>query len=202
VLLAYDVLDRSVAALEETARLQAERTVMLTVVPAAQTVHAAEQGVAVGSSVWEGSSPEAVLADAQAYLREHGVEAEVKVAYGDALATITREHAEEGYDLLVVGTRFGEWLDQALLGNVSERLAEVAPCPVLVAGENWLAFTAVVVFSVTGLRLSSAIRRAGDPQPVRHGRLRRVAPHAIVLRRTVSVPSPYQSVTCACDRVG
>lgn len=138
VLLAYDGLDRSVAALEETARLQAERTVVLTVVPAAQTVHAAEQGLAVGSSVWEGSSPEAVLADAQAYLREHGVEADVRIAHGEPLAVVTAELEAGGYDLLVVGTRFGDWLDQVLLGNVSERLAERAPCPVLVVGDRWI----------------------------------------------------------------
>ncbi len=141
VLLAYDGLERSRSVLEEAASMAPDinRAVLITVVSSAGVAMRSDgpAELTAGGSAWEGQPVEQALVDAQAFLREHGVEADVVLRHGDPVKVIAAELSEGGHDLLLVGTRHGETLDQMLLGNVSERLAELAPCPVLVVGDMW-----------------------------------------------------------------
>jgi nucleotide-binding universal stress UspA family protein len=45
--------------------------------------------------------------------------------------TIAEFAREEGADLIVVGTQGSSWLVRVLVGGVTRRLLELAPCPVL-----------------------------------------------------------------------
>jgi len=141
VLLAYDGLERSRCVLEEAASMapDVDRVVVITVVSSAGTATRSDgpAELATGGTAWEGQAPEQALADAQAFLRDRAIEAEVVLRHGDPVDVVVAELAEGGYDLLLVGTRLGSWLDQMLLGKVSQQLAERAPCPVLVVGDTW-----------------------------------------------------------------
>ena len=141
VLLAYDGLERSRCVLEEASSMAAaiDRAVIVTVVSSAGTATRGDgpAELAAGGTAWEAHPVEQALAEAQAFLRDHGIEAEVDLRHGDPVEVILEELSRGGYDLLLVGTRLNEWLDQMLLGNVSERLAEFAPCPVLLVGQTW-----------------------------------------------------------------
>ena len=70
-----------------------------------------------------------------AELQSAGVKAEFRVvesgAHGAAHA-IAQVASEEGADLIVVGSRGHTPLSGVLLGSVAQRLASLAPCPVLV----------------------------------------------------------------------
>ena len=49
-----------------------------------------------------------------------------------AAPTIAEVAAEEGADLVVVGTQGRGVLDRLVVGSVAERVVRTAPCPVLV----------------------------------------------------------------------
>jgi nucleotide-binding universal stress UspA family protein len=72
------------------------------------------------------------------------------VLLGDPAAELARFVAEEGCDLLVVGTHGRTGLSRLLLGSVAERVLRHAPVPVLVVRDP--------------LRLARE-RDAGDPAP-------------------------------------
>jgi nucleotide-binding universal stress UspA family protein len=76
------------------------------------------------------------VAVAHGYLRERGIEAEMKIAYGDPTEEVSKAASEGGYDLLVVGSRGRGALGELVLGSVSQRLVDDAPCPVLIAGKD------------------------------------------------------------------
>ncbi len=141
VLLAYDGLERSRFLLEEASSMAPaiDRATIVAVMSSAGTATRGDGSaeLAAGGAAWEGYPVEQALVHAQAFLRDRGIEAEVALRHGDPVEVILAELSRGGYDLLLVGTRFNEWLDQMLLGDVSERLAELAPCPVLVVGETW-----------------------------------------------------------------
>ncbi len=140
VLLAYDGRERSKGILDEAARMgeAVDRTVLLAVVSPGETAtrgDVAEEQTA--GTTWEAHPVEAALAEAQAHLRDHGVEADAQLRFGDPVDVVADELARGGYDLLLVGTRLQGTLAEMLLGDVSRRLVERAPCPVLVVGEEW-----------------------------------------------------------------
>jgi nucleotide-binding universal stress UspA family protein len=60
-----------------------------------------------------------------------GVEVQVVVRPGHAAELISRVAAEGGYDLVVLGHR-GHFLRDHLLGSTADRVAEHAPCPVMI----------------------------------------------------------------------
>jgi nucleotide-binding universal stress UspA family protein len=131
ILLAYDGFEHSLHALEETAKLaegeHGEVTVLSVVPPDAR-------GSKSGGHV--GLQPHAHedVARAHKFLREHGVESEMKIEYGEPAAEIVDEVKRGHYDLIVVGSRGLGPLGRLLLGSVSTEVLRAAPCPVLVAG--------------------------------------------------------------------
>lgn len=76
---------------------------------------------------------EAVSLHSAAALRGWVDEVEALVAVGRVAESILAEARTGGYDLLVIGERPGHRLIHRILTSTVERLAERAPCPVLVA---------------------------------------------------------------------
>jgi nucleotide-binding universal stress UspA family protein len=62
---------------------------------------------------------------------EAGVELEVELRPGHAAEVISAFAAAGGYDLVVLGHR-GHFLRDHLLGSTADRVAEHAPCPVMI----------------------------------------------------------------------
>lgn len=60
-----------------------------------------------------------------------GIELDVDIRAGHAAELISRVAAEGGYDLVVLGHR-GHFLRDHLLGSTADRVAEQAPCPVMI----------------------------------------------------------------------
>jgi nucleotide-binding universal stress UspA family protein len=79
---------------------------------------------------------EALQAEAQAGLertaRALGGDVQRRVEYGDPAAEIVRVAADEGYDVVVVGSHGSGFVKRVLLGSVSHHVLHHAPCPVLV----------------------------------------------------------------------
>jgi len=73
----------------------------------------------------------ALAAQAREEARRGGVELEVEVRPGHAATVISEVAAVGGYDLVVLGHR-GHFLRDHLLGSTADRVAENAPCPVMI----------------------------------------------------------------------
>jgi nucleotide-binding universal stress UspA family protein len=64
-------------------------------------------------------------------LRQAGLEADTKIAEGNASSEIAKRGRELGADLIVVGTHGRTGRAHAMLGSVAERVVRRASCPVL-----------------------------------------------------------------------
>lgn len=134
ILLAYDGFEHSKHALEEAAELAADGAGEVTIVSVVPQVEA--RASKAGGHRWLAPHAHQDVAIAHRYLAERGVEAEMKMAYGDPADEIRKEAAAGGYDFIIVGSHGRGAVGQVLLGSVSKTLLEKAPCPVLVAGKN------------------------------------------------------------------
>lgn len=74
---------------------------------------------------------EALAARAQEQGEQAGVEIGVEVRAGHPAELISRVAEEGGYDLVVLGHR-GHFVRDRLLGSTADRVAEHAPCPVMI----------------------------------------------------------------------
>jgi len=73
----------------------------------------------------------ALVADVRREAEEAGVALDVEVRPGHAADVISQFAADGGYDLIVLGRR-GRFLRDHLLGSTADRVAEHAPCPVMI----------------------------------------------------------------------
>jgi nucleotide-binding universal stress UspA family protein len=73
----------------------------------------------------------ALAARARDQAREAGIELEVELRAGHAAEVISEFAATGGFDLVVLGHR-GHFLRDHLLGSTADRVAEHAPCPVMI----------------------------------------------------------------------
>jgi nucleotide-binding universal stress UspA family protein len=61
-----------------------------------------------------------------------GVDVETKVLEGNPAVEITKFAADNGVDLIVMGTLGKSGIDRILLGSTAEKVIRIAHCPVLV----------------------------------------------------------------------
>ena len=73
----------------------------------------------------------ALAVNAREQGRQAGVDVEVEVRPGHAAEVISEFASAGGYDLVVLGHR-GHFLRDHLLGSTADRVAEHAPCPVMI----------------------------------------------------------------------
>jgi nucleotide-binding universal stress UspA family protein len=133
ILLAYDGFEHSRHALEETAKLLADghgQVAILSVVPPDA------RGSKAGGHVGLRPHAHEDVARAHEYLRDRGIESEMKMDHGDPAEQILAEAKAGEYDLVVVGSRGLGPVGRLVLGSVSTAVVENAPCPVLVAAED------------------------------------------------------------------
>jgi len=133
MLLAFDGFIYSRPALEEAAKIAAEEDARVTVF---SVVPPDARGSKAGGHVGMAPHAQEDVDQAQAYLREHGVEAKTKVAHGDPGDEVLKEARAGGYDLIVTGTRGQGRVARLLMGSVSHKVADNAPCTVLVVSED------------------------------------------------------------------
>jgi nucleotide-binding universal stress UspA family protein len=76
---------------------------------------------------------ERLLEDARALLGDdEAINVETRAAVGDPATVLVDAAREWGAELLVVGRRSRDFVARALLGSVSQRVVQTAPCDVLV----------------------------------------------------------------------
>jgi nucleotide-binding universal stress UspA family protein len=73
----------------------------------------------------------ALVGDVRREAEAAGVAVDVEVRPGHAAEVISQYAADGGYDLIVLGRR-GHFLRDHLLGSTADRVAEHAPCPVMI----------------------------------------------------------------------
>jgi nucleotide-binding universal stress UspA family protein len=73
----------------------------------------------------------ALAARAKQQAEEAGLDIDVQVRAGHAAELISQVATEGSYDLVVLGHR-GHFLRDHLLGSTADRVAEHAPCPVMI----------------------------------------------------------------------
>lgn len=74
----------------------------------------------------------ALLAKAQARATEAGLDPRSLLLEGEAADVLCRCAAEHEVELLVIGSRGLSTVKELLLGSVSHKVAQLAPCPVLI----------------------------------------------------------------------
>jgi len=75
----------------------------------------------------------ALLEQAAARLREHGLDVTTRLIEGRAASVIVDTARDIGADLIIVGAKGHGAIEQAFLGSVSAEVVDQAPCAVLVA---------------------------------------------------------------------
>jgi len=131
-LLAYDGSDGAQRALRTAVELFRDRGIMVTVVGVAE-------GIPLYGFAGTLPSPEQEeerrrqLEEAGKTLAEHGIAFALVRRGGDSANAILHEAEKEGVELIVMGTRGLSAPERWLLGSVSTKVLQHAPCSVLVA---------------------------------------------------------------------
>jgi nucleotide-binding universal stress UspA family protein len=133
LLVAFDGEDHSVLALDKAIEVavaeKADVTVLSVVPPGAR-------GSKSGGHMDLPPHADEYVAHAEKYLGDRGVQAETKVTHGDPADEILQEARAGDYDVIVVGTRELGPVVGLLLGSVSRKVVDDAPCAVIVAGKS------------------------------------------------------------------
>lgn len=128
ILLAYDGTDPARRALEKTVELATKfgaSVGVISVVPIRTSVG--------GIDPWDDREiHEQALRDAQAQLRDRGIEPELIEPYGDPAWTIERIASERNYDTIVLGSRGQGAIGRFFSGSVSEHVATHSDATVIV----------------------------------------------------------------------
>lgn len=129
ILVGYDGSDHARKALERAAEIAKYRQAEVAVMSVS---HVAVSGH--GPSIedpQELGERDSELQEATQYLGKHGIAARVVHGHGDPADALAEEARSSEADLIVVGTH-GRGLARVLLGSVSTKVVQHAPCDVLV----------------------------------------------------------------------
>ncbi|MEX2031772.1 MAG: universal stress protein [Dehalococcoidia bacterium] len=129
ILLVYDGFDQSALALEEAGALASAEPSSITVL---SVVPPDARGSKSGGHVGLRPHAHEDVARAHAYLRERGIDSEMRIAHGDPVEEILAVACAAPYDLIVMGSRGLGPLRGALLGSVTRKVIRDAPCGVIV----------------------------------------------------------------------
>ena len=76
--------------------------------------------------------PKKILAEAEAFAEERGVVIRTLAEPGRPAETVARIARQEKADVIYIGSRGKDDVEKLLLGSVSTRLVQIAPCTVVV----------------------------------------------------------------------
>jgi nucleotide-binding universal stress UspA family protein len=129
IVLGYDGSDAARRGLERIRQLTARQLAVL-VVAVEPDVRSIGLGAELtGQTIATG----ALLEEARALLgAQEGIRIETRAAIGDPAAVLIEAARESGAELVIVGRRGGDFVARTLLGSVSQRVVQNAPCDVLV----------------------------------------------------------------------
>lgn len=135
ILLCYDGSREGRLALREGARLAqvAGAAVILLAVVETASGSALAQGADVGALGQQQADFEAILEEGRQRLLRMGLSPEVRMAFGDPVASIARTAAETGADLVVVGHHRQGFLTRWLGRSVATELGDRLQCSLLLA---------------------------------------------------------------------
>jgi nucleotide-binding universal stress UspA family protein len=114
-------------------KLQARITLLHVIQP--QLIAGADMGAWPSPSFIE-ELETAIMGDMEGYrarVTDAGLEGEIVVVHGVPFQEILNTAKARQVDLIIMGTHGRTGLPHILLGSVAERVARMAPCPVLVA---------------------------------------------------------------------
>lgn len=182
ILLSTDFSPRCDRALDRAARLAAEWSAELIALrvleplpPSERQPAQPEEGSALPAEPMpeerlpEGSIPEKplvpdlrgdLLRDLQEDLKGTGVEANLRLAWGEVADAVERTTAELGADLVITGMARSETLGRFLLGSAVERLASRLPQPLLVVRKRVRSAYGRIVIATDFSASSAAALRA------------------------------------------
>lgn len=130
ILVAYDGSEHSRRALERAAELAKDGATVTVISVVEVGVTAGRGPVLVDPD--EAEERRHDLDEAVAFLSDKGIEARAIEGHGDPGEAIAEEAGKAGADLVVVGTRGRNVAARLLLGSVSTKVVQRAPCDVLV----------------------------------------------------------------------
>jgi nucleotide-binding universal stress UspA family protein len=138
VLVATDGSEGSLEAARFAASLLADSKPAVTVlhviptttIPMGTTSLGPEDKVEIEKAMWEGG--QGMLDSATALLQATGIQAEGRLARGDAAEEILRAARDGGYALIVLASHGEGGTAEKSLGSTSDAVVRNAPCPVLV----------------------------------------------------------------------
>jgi len=140
ILLAYDGFERSSRALEECAVLAEAEGASVTIL---SVVPPDARGSKSGGHVGLRPHAHEDVARAHAYLRERGIDAQMRIEHGDPAEEILAVALAAPYDIIVVGSRGRGPIKGALLGSVSRKVVRDATAGVIVVTPDAQVPTAV-----------------------------------------------------------
>jgi nucleotide-binding universal stress UspA family protein len=131
ILVAYDGSEGAQRALEQAAHLAGSNGANVSVISVAEPL---PQFGRAGSMMLpeEDQERRLELADAKTTLSGKGIDAQVVERMGDPATMIVDEAEREATDVIVMGTRGLNTAKRWLMGSVSSRVVQHAPCNVLV----------------------------------------------------------------------